>query len=75
MWCDNLSAGCLASNVVLHNKTKHIENDIHFVREQITTKKLKVQYVPIQHQTTNIFTRSLFVTKFEESSRKLCVLS
>ncbi|XP_044511268.1 secreted RxLR effector protein 161-like isoform X1 [Mangifera indica] len=42
IWCDNLSAGSLASNAVLHSRTKHIEIDIHFVREQVTAKRLKV---------------------------------
>lgn len=49
--------------------------DIHFVREQVTAKKLKVQYVPTQHQTVDIFTKSLSVSRFEELQRKLCVVN
>lgn len=32
--CDNLSATYLAANLVLHNQTKHIENDHHFIHEK-----------------------------------------
>lgn len=33
VFCDNVSAVYMASNPVHHKRTKHIELDIHFVRE------------------------------------------
>nr|XP_020182642.1 uncharacterized mitochondrial protein AtMg00810-like [Aegilops tauschii subsp. strangulata] len=35
VYCDNASAVYLSANPVHHRRTKHIELDIHFVREQI----------------------------------------
>uniref|UniRef100_A0A3Q7J7B5 Reverse transcriptase Ty1/copia-type domain-containing protein n=1 Tax=Solanum lycopersicum TaxID=4081 RepID=A0A3Q7J7B5_SOLLC len=34
VYCDNVSAICLAGNPVQHQRTKHIEMDIHFVQEK-----------------------------------------
>lgn len=33
IWCDNQSATTLASNPDFHDKTKHIETDIHYTWE------------------------------------------
>ena len=35
VYCDNVSAIYLTSNLVQHQRTKHIEMDIHFVREKV----------------------------------------
>ena len=35
VYCDNVSAIYLSSNPVQHQHTKHIEMNIHFVREKI----------------------------------------
>jgi hypothetical protein len=45
MFCDNLSAIALSFNPVQHQRTKHIEVDVHFVRERVSQKQLSVQFV------------------------------
>ncbi|XP_031247248.1 secreted RxLR effector protein 161-like [Pistacia vera] len=73
IWCDNQSAGSLASNLVFHGRIKHIELDTHYVREQVTSNNLKVQYVPTEYQKADIFTKALSVSKFVELRDKLTV--
>lgn len=41
VFCDNLSAVSLAHNPVLHSRTKHMELDIFFIRENVINKSLK----------------------------------
>ncbi|GJX69101.1 ribonuclease H-like domain-containing protein [Tanacetum coccineum] len=36
VYCDNVNAVYLSSNPVQHQRTKHIEIDIHFVRDLVT---------------------------------------
>ncbi|KAA0051519.1 putative mitochondrial protein [Cucumis melo var. makuwa] len=45
IWCDNISSGALAMNPVFHARTKHIEIDVHFVRDQVLKGALEVRYV------------------------------
>ncbi|XP_060177732.1 uncharacterized mitochondrial protein AtMg00810-like [Lycium barbarum] len=42
VYCDNVSATYLSGNPVQHQRTKHIEMDIHFVREKVARGKIHV---------------------------------
>lgn len=46
LYSDNLSAIALFHNPVLHSRTKHLELDIHFVREKVVANSLEVTHVP-----------------------------
>lgn len=35
VYCDNISTVLLSANPILHSRTKHIELDLHFVREKV----------------------------------------
>jgi hypothetical protein len=47
VYCDNISAVYMSSNPVHHKRTKHIELDIHFVRERVQLGELRVLHVPV----------------------------
>jgi len=36
VYCDNISTVYMSSNSVQHQRTKHVEIDLHFVRERVT---------------------------------------
>nr|GFC36554.1 ribonuclease H-like domain-containing protein [Tanacetum cinerariifolium] len=49
VYCDNVSAVYLSSNPVQHQRTKHIEIDIHFVHDLVATSQVRVLYVPSRY--------------------------
>lgn len=57
--CDNQSSIRLVHNLVLHEKTKHIETYYHFVREKSAEGQIEVSYVPKSIQQADIFTKPL----------------
>jgi hypothetical protein len=56
VYCDNISAVYL-SNPVHHQCTKHVEIDLHFVREKVAIGQVRVLHVLTTSQFTDIFTR------------------
>lgn len=71
--CDNLSAVSLSHNPILHSKTKHIELDIHFVREKVLSKQLNILHVPAQDQLADPLTKPLSPSQHTAIRTKLKV--
>ncbi|XP_021757976.1 uncharacterized protein LOC110723012 [Chenopodium quinoa] len=59
VYYDNISAVYLSSNPVQHQRTKHIEMDIHFVRDKVALGEIKVLHVPSSYLYADIFTKGL----------------
>lgn len=74
VYCDNVSAVYLSANPVQHRRTKHIEIDIHFVREKVAIGEIKVLHVPTTLQFADIFTKGLPTAVFNEFRSSLTVL-
>jgi hypothetical protein len=75
VYCDNISAVYMTSNPVQHQHTKHIEIDLHFVRERVATGALGVLHVPTTSQYADIFTKGLPSSVFNEFRTSLNVRS
>ena len=75
VYCDNVSAVYLSSNPVQHQRTKHIEIDLHFVRERVALGEVRVLHVPTTSQYADIFTKGLPTSVFTEFRSSLNVRS
>ncbi|GKC14427.1 ribonuclease H-like domain-containing protein [Tanacetum coccineum] len=73
VYSDNVSAVYMSVNPVQHQRTKHIEIDIHFVCDMVTAGQVRVLHVLSRYQYANIFTKGLPSTLFEEFRSSLSV--
>ncbi|GJU92197.1 ribonuclease H-like domain-containing protein [Tanacetum coccineum] len=71
--CDNVSVVYLSCNSVQHQRTKHIEIDIHFFHDLVAAGQVRVLRVPSYYQFTDIFTKGLPSALFEEFRTSLSV--
>ncbi|KAI3730927.1 hypothetical protein L1987_62108 [Smallanthus sonchifolius] len=75
IYCDNVSAIYLSGNPVQHQRTKHIELDIHFVREHVQRGNVRILHVPSRYQIADIFTKGLPRILFEDFRSSLSIHS
>ncbi|KAJ9542282.1 hypothetical protein OSB04_028788 [Centaurea solstitialis] len=59
IYCDNTSAIAIATNPVLHSKTKHIEIRYHFIRDHVMNGHVELHFVPTEYQLADLFTKLL----------------
>eukprot|EP00253_Pinus_taeda_P025309 PITA_25309 len=64
LWCDNQSAIQLCKDPVQHQRRKHIELHMHFIRKLIHDHGLEVQYCSTDDQVVDIFRKALIEAKF-----------
>eukprot|EP00253_Pinus_taeda_P019127 PITA_19127 len=64
LWCDKQSAIQLCKDPVQHQRSKHIELHMHFIRKLIHDHVLEVQYCSKDDQVADIFTKALTEAKF-----------
>ncbi|GJX02846.1 ribonuclease H-like domain-containing protein [Tanacetum coccineum] len=59
VFCDNNSAIKIAANPIFHERTKYLEIDLHFVREQILAGVIKTKKIDNANHIADILTKGL----------------
>lgn len=54
LYCDNIFVTCLDMNHVFNARMKHIEFDVHFIRECVTSRHLHIRYLHIRYLYSSI---------------------
>ncbi|GKD24084.1 hypothetical protein Tco_1225787 [Tanacetum coccineum] len=67
LFCNSQAAIKIAANHVFHKRTKHLEIDLHFVREMILSGVIKTQKI----SSADIFTKALDKNQHENLVLKL----
>jgi hypothetical protein len=55
----------ISHNLVYHTKTKHFEIHVHFVKNMVERKEIRISYVSTNNQSIDILTKALRKTKFD----------
>ncbi len=63
--CDSQSAIHLANHQVYHERTKHIDIRLHFIRDVVESKEIVVEKVALEDNPADVFTKSLPRSKFK----------
>jgi len=73
--CDNNSSIKISKNPIAHSKTKHIPIKFYFLREQVATSVVQLEYVATRDQIVDIFTKILAREPFEHLKKQIGVVT
>ena len=71
---DNSSAINMSKNPIMHSNTKHIPIKYHYIREQVSQKAVRLEYIDTKEQIADIFTKPLPKEAFEHLRQKMGVV-
>ena len=69
--CYNQTTMIIANNPVLHDRTKHVKVDRHFIRDHLEKKTIKLPHVTSKDQLVDMLTKAMCMNSFYNSLDKL----
>ncbi|CAL1374789.1 unnamed protein product [Linum trigynum] len=63
LYADNTSAIKIATNPVLHDRTKHIEVHVHYIRQLVEEGRLALSYITSEDQTADLLTKAVATSR------------
>lgn len=71
LYCDNMVALHISAYTIFYERTKHIERDYHFIRDEVKADNLATAHVSTKAQLTDIFTKAFKKCEFDSFRAKL----
>ncbi|PWA81457.1 ribonuclease H-like domain-containing protein [Artemisia annua] len=75
MYCENKSAMQIAVNPVLHERSKHFEIDLYFLREKMASGFIKPVKVKSEDNVVDLFTKGLNISDHNRFCKDLGLLN
>ena len=63
----------MTKSSVFHERSKHIDIQLHFIRDLVAEKIVELKFVTSENQKADILTKALALSTFENLRKKLGV--